>query len=98
MTQEAPPIDISAMPELARLAEEVARTGERRVLRRGDVEVAVLIPARPRARRQRGKTLTPAQTAAVLSTAGGWKGLVDGEQFKREIKAARGSRRPPVEL
>jgi hypothetical protein len=57
----------------------------------------VLSPARPK-RRLKGKQLTPAQREAVLATAGGWKGLVDVERFQREIKAARGDHRPPVEL
>jgi hypothetical protein len=40
-------IDISDKPELARLADEVAKTGKPCILRRGDREVAVLMPPRP---------------------------------------------------
>ena len=44
MVAEQEPIDISTMPELARLADEVRRTRRPRVLRRGNVDVAVLVP------------------------------------------------------
>ena len=45
MANELQPIDISAIPELARLADEVERTRQPRRLRRGDKDVAVLMPA-----------------------------------------------------
>ena len=46
MARELQPIDISGMPEVARLADEVERTKRPRVLRRGDKDIAVLMPAR----------------------------------------------------
>jgi hypothetical protein len=99
MTRAPDRVDISAMPDLIRLAEEVAQTGQPLVLHRGDEEVAVLVPAGERRRKRRTpRTLTPAQREAVLSTAGGWVGLIDAEQFKRDIKAARSDHRPPVKL
>ena len=45
MARELQPIDISGMPEVAQLADEVERTKRPRVLRRGDKDVAVLMPA-----------------------------------------------------
>jgi alpha-beta hydrolase superfamily lysophospholipase len=45
MTREHAPIDISAMPEMVRLVDEVARTRRPRVLRHGTKAVAVLTPA-----------------------------------------------------
>ena len=45
MARELQPIDISGMPEVARLVDEVERTKRPRVLRRGDKDVAVLMPA-----------------------------------------------------
>ena len=92
------PVDISTMPELARLADEVARTGTRLVLRRGTEELAVLVPARSRRRNSCSAPLTDEQRRALLSSIGSWRGLIDAEQFKREIKEARSSNRPPVEL
>lgn len=97
MVREAERVDISEMPDVVRLAEEVARTGSRRVLSRDGEAIAVLAPARPK-RRLKAKVLTPEQREAFLASAGGWVGLVDAEQLKRDIKAARGSRRKPVEL
>ena len=98
MTREADSIDISSLPDLAQLADEVARTGRPCVLRRGDTNVAVVVPAARRARRPEAGPLTDAQRQAFLSAFGSWKGLVDADQLKRELRAARSSRRPPVEL
>ena len=97
MTQEARPVDISTMPDLARLAEEVARTGQPRVLRQNNVDVAIISPARPRRRRQ-GKVMTEADRQAARSAFGGWQGLVDAEHLKQDLDAARRDNRPPVEL
>ncbi len=100
MTRElARPIDISTLSpaDLLRVVEEVRTTKEPRVLQRDSEPVAMLtpLPARKRARR----TSSPeAVLAAVHATAGAWKGLVDGEQLKRDIKEARGSDRPDVTL
>lgn len=47
MTEELKPIDISNMPELLRLAEEVHDTGEPRVLRRDSEDLVVVMPAKP---------------------------------------------------
>ena len=57
MTREAAPVDISTMPDLTKLAEEVARTRQSRVLRRGDTDLAVLSPP-PSTRRRRAQPLT----------------------------------------
>jgi phosphoribosylaminoimidazole-succinocarboxamide synthase len=43
MTRNLRHIDISRMPDLARLADEVRTTNTPRVLRQGDADVAVLI-------------------------------------------------------
>jgi hypothetical protein len=59
MTTELIPFDIRSNPELARLADEVRATGKPRVLRRGDEDVAVLIPAatpKPTARKRHGRS------------------------------------------
>jgi len=45
MVRELQPIDISTIPELAQLADEVERTQRSRRLRRGSRDVAVLVPA-----------------------------------------------------
>ena len=47
MTHELQPIDLTTNPELAQLADEVAHTQRPRRLRRGNTDVAVLMPATP---------------------------------------------------
>jgi hypothetical protein len=47
MMHEPAAIDVSTMPELARLVDEVHRTQQPRRLRRGSVDLAVLVPAPP---------------------------------------------------
>ncbi len=46
MSQPLQPLDISALPELSRLVDEVQRSGEARLLRRGAEDVALLTPLR----------------------------------------------------
>ena len=97
MEREPAVIDLCTMPELARLAEEVARTGQSLVLRQDGTDFAILSPARPRPRR-RGRKITEADRQAALSAFGGWKGLVDAEQLKRDLDVARSSHSPLIEL
>jgi hypothetical protein len=54
MVREPVPFDVSEMPELARLAHEVAASGDARVLREHGTDLAVLAPARPAKRGQQG--------------------------------------------
>ena len=48
MVRELKPVDVTDDKELRQLAEEVERTGLSRRLQRGGVDVAVIVPARPR--------------------------------------------------
>jgi hypothetical protein len=91
MVQEAERIDISNMPDLVRLAEEVARTRKPRLLTRGGEEVAMLSPARSKKRKKEG--MTQAQREVVLASVGGWVGLVDPEQLKRDLNTRSQRRR-----
>ena len=95
MVREATPIDITSMPDLARLADEVARTQTPRILQRGGREVAVLMPPRPGRRRRTKKPVSPEDIDAARAAFGGWKGRINAAQFKRELKAARSDQRPP---
>ena len=47
MSAEEASIDISDLPELARIAEEVQTSKQPKVLRRGSEELAVLLPLEP---------------------------------------------------
>lgn len=47
MQKEIPPVDITNLPELLNLAEEVRTTKTPRLLKRGDQEIAMLTPIAP---------------------------------------------------
>ena len=53
MAKELRPIDISNVPELLRLVEEVRKGEEPRVLRRDSEDLAILTPVKPPRRRAR---------------------------------------------
>src|SRR5438128_1664829 len=91
-------IEISEIPDVLRIAEEVRSTNEPRVLSRNDEAIAVVVPVSA-ARRPRSKRPgTKADHDAFLAAAGGWKDLIDPEEFKQNIAASRGSDRYPVNL
>ena|SRR5436190_536004 len=99
MGKEIIPLDITDAPELERLAEEVHRTRSARVLRRNDVDLAIVLPVAPSSKQRRGAVKTQADYDAALASAGGWRGLVDTEQLKADIQASRDlSTKPPVSL
>ena len=56
MAREAKRVDISHIPELLRLAEEVQQTKQPRLLQRGDQDVALLLPVESPASLQRSAT------------------------------------------
>ena len=95
MSEQIIDLDAAGAPDLLSLAERVRSTGQRLLLQRGNEPIAAVVPVRAR---RRELTPSAADVAASKSAAGGWKGLVDGSKLKRELYAARGSDRPPVEL
>ena len=100
MAKAPTPVDISADSSLRQLAEEVATSGQPRLLHRDGEAVAVLMPVRRRlpVRRVR-RPRTEADHHAFLASAGAWADLVDTEQLKADIAASRAvSSRPPIEL
>ena len=56
--KEAKGIDISKMPDLVALAEEVCKTGEPRLLKRDDEDLAILMPVGRTAKRSKGHPIT----------------------------------------
>ena len=98
MAEPLPAIDVTDVPELRRLAEEVNRTGQARVLRRDGKDLAVVRLARSARKRRVRKTKEETDREAFLSSAGAWKGIVDVDQFLRDIEESRRIIRPPVEL
>src|SRR4051794_22309582 len=99
MAKELTPVDITNTPDLLRLAEEVRRSGQPRLLRRENEDLAVLSPVATPAkhRTRKAKTYTKADDEAFLSSAGGWKDFDLDEFLKNNEKSRRASRRP-VEL
>ncbi len=95
MTRELTPIDIRRVPELAQLVDEVRTTRKPRRITRDNEDVAILMPARPR--RAKPST-TQAQRDAVRASVGGWDGLVDAEQLKRDLDTARSDDTLPASL
>lgn len=90
-------VDVSAIPELLQLAEEVCASNQPRVLRRNDEDIAIIMPARTSVRRRRGAKTT-ADYEAFLSAAGGWKD-VDTDKLIADIYESRKhDDRPPVSL
>src|SRR5438876_9119829 len=86
MTQSATAIDISNMPELARIAEEVEATKTPRELKRENKTVAVIMPApKATAKKKRGKTEADYE---AFKAAGSWKD-VDTDKLLKDIYAAR---------
>jgi hypothetical protein len=73
MTSELSSMDISALPELVRLAEEVARTRRPRTLRRGSEAVAVLAPTPAQSRRSRSARPSRDTRSIAERTAGSLK-------------------------
>jgi len=69
MAAESQPFDISTVPELARLADEVRQTRRPRLLRRANVDIAVLTPL-PAPRRRTKPAAVADRVAIVARTAG----------------------------
>ncbi len=91
-------VDVSDAPELLRLAEEVHRTHEPRVLQRDGEALALLVPVGPTGASRPRKRRTSADEEAFRSAAGSWPD-VDTDRLIADIyDSRRRSTRPPVEL
>jgi hypothetical protein len=96
-------IDISNNPDLLRIAEEVRRRNTSTVLRNGNEDVAIMTPVADGAKRTTGRSPIKKKSAAAmaifLSSAGGWKDLVDTDKLKADIyESRRLSTRPHPDL
>ena len=98
MAEHAKSIDISDMPELLRLAEEVHASNEPRMLTRDHEQLAVVMPVGGRSpKRCRGKTPTEADYEAFRSAAGGWKDIDTDQLVENIYESRRISIRPRVD-
>lgn len=90
------PIDISEMPEVMKLVDELNKSEGPRMLRRGEEDVAILTPVTER--RDEHWKPTEEQIAAARSAAGSWKDF-DAEVFVEQVYRDRENwNRPPVKL
>ena len=97
MASEFPPIEITTMPDLLALAEEVQKSKRPRLLRHANETIAVLMPAAPLLNRTR-RSPTPADIDAAWAAFGMWNDE-DTEMFLRHNEESRRrSMHPPVEL
>jgi len=95
MTIDTTSIDISNMPDLVRIAEEVKATHKPRILKRDRETVAMLVPVE----RAENKSRSQAHYKAFLAAAGSLKELLDAEQLKKEIyESRRITTRPLIRL
>lgn len=96
MTVEEP-LGIETIEDLRRAIRDVQEHNEPVVIQVEDASAAVLSPPkRPKRRKMTPVERKKADYEAFLSSAGGWERLFDPEEFKKLIKAGRGSHRPPV--
>jgi hypothetical protein len=96
-TMEA--VDVTDSAEVRSLAEEVQASGQARLLRIADRDIAVLLPVAAAFQRERDGVsdhggfpsgeVTEEDRAAFLAAAGGLAGLVDGERLKADLRATR---------
>lgn len=91
MATELSPIDITEVPELARLVEEVAATGKPRRIRRGTEDVAILRPAAPRRSQAAARERRFQKMLAVAQHP-----EVDGDALVEELERADAEQRARV--
>jgi hypothetical protein len=97
-------IDVTGVPELKLLAEDVHDSKRSRILTADGERLAILMPVDD----DDGpvvyddlpdRVITDEDRAATLSSFGGWAGLIDAEELKAEVREGRGSSRgdsPPL--
>jgi hypothetical protein len=88
-------MDVDAMPEVLRLAKDVAAGGRPRSLLLDGKEIAVLLPVTPRPRR---RVPTEKEAEAFRAAAGSWRD-VDTDRLLTDIYTSRDAPpAPPVDL
>ena len=92
------PVEVETVDDLKRLIEQV-RTTDTALVVSVDGDQAVLSPPPQGPTQHSREEQRRADDEAFFSAFGSWKGLIDDpEEFKRQIKAARGSNRPYREI
>jgi hypothetical protein len=91
-------LDVSDSSELGRLAEEVHHTGEARILRLHDEDLAVVMPITTPVGRRKRRSATDADVEAFHAAAGGWSAFDVDRFLEDNERSRRRSSRPAVEL
>lgn len=97
MSKETMSIDVTHLPDLLRLAEEVKLSKKPRLLRRDAEDLAILMPVAASGRTSDKRT-TKADYEAFLSAAGSWKDVDVATFLANNATSRRISSRPPVKL
>ncbi len=92
------PIDITNIPELVRIAEEVEATKTPRKLMRDNEPVALITPVRPTGKAGKHKAKTKADFEAFKRAAGSWSDVDTDTLIKNIYEDRRRSNRPLVKL
>jgi len=98
MAEHAKSLDISDIPELLRLAEEVRATNEPRMLTRDNEDLAVVMPVGTRPAKRHRKTPSEEDLEAFRSAAGGWKDIDTDTLVQNIYESRRISIRPRIDL
>ncbi|MBI3913581.1 MAG: hypothetical protein HY327_05275 [Chloroflexi bacterium] len=97
MNKELRAIEISKIPELLRIVNEVRKSRTPRVLSRRKEPVAILRPINGSAKRAK-RTKSKKDFEAFLASAGSWKDVDTDKLIKDIYESRKISSRPPVEL
>jgi hypothetical protein len=92
------PIDITNMPDLVKIAEEVEATKTPRELRRENKPVALITPVTGAKKAKKQQAKTKADYEAFKSAAGSWKDVDTDRLIKHIYEQRRRSNKPPIEL
>jgi hypothetical protein len=93
MAEHAKYIEIGDLPEILRLAEEVHRAGEARILRRGGEELAMVVPLSTTST-VHFKEPTAADVAAFRAAAGSWADIDTDALIETIYRAREDGTRP----
>src|SRR4051812_8279881 len=98
MPKELRPIDISSIPDLVRIAEQVRASGQALILRHDRENLAIVRPVAPKAKRARRREPSQADWEGFRASAGGWSDVDTDKLVENIYESRRRSIRPPEEL
>ncbi len=97
MSRTLTPIDISHLPDLLRLAEEVQNTKTPRILKRDSETVAMLMPVGTTIKPEKKPSPTKADYEASLAAIGSWHDLDADALIAHVYRAREAGSRPATQ-